>query len=74
MHLPLTTTWSFFFETVIVFVEAMVDVVLVTFDDDFFDSTTGTDIFNAVEYNGEKTKWMFKFVFFNQLHLSSIEQ
>lgn len=63
MNLSLTTSWSFFFETVIVFVEVVVDVVLVTFDADLFDSTTGTDIFNAVEYNGEKTKWMFRFFF-----------
>lgn len=53
----LTTSWSFFFETVMVFVEVMVDVVLVTFDA-FFDSTTGTDIFNAIEKKWLLSKFM----------------
>lgn len=47
----LTTSWSFFFETVIVFVDEIVDVVLETFDVLTVDPDTDTvDILNAVEY------------------------
>lgn len=54
----LTTSCNFFLETVIVFVElVVVAAVLDVIFDDRFDSTTGTDIFNAIDWERNKQKY-----------------